>query len=99
MDDDSNAIEEEEQREKARRLRQTAGEALALMLSVWDAAPLEMFIQTTTGSEQVPAEEVGHVVGKLTDMVNSKHEHSRTRAAEILACLCSHLTMNRELAS
>jgi hypothetical protein len=99
--DDSNTIEEEEQREKASRLRQTAGEALALMLSVWDAgaAPLEMFIQTTTGSEQVPAEEVGHVVGKLIDMVNSKHECSRTRAAEILACLCSHLTVNRELAS
>jgi hypothetical protein len=98
VDDSSTTIEEEEQRQQATRLRQKAGEALAQMLSVRN--PMEMFTQSTTSSsesEQVPTTELRHVVGQLTDML-IQSKGSRTWAARILDCLCSHFsTKHRQL--
>nr|CAB3462700.1 unnamed protein product [Digitaria exilis] len=95
---------EREQQEADSRLRRKAGEALAQMLSAWDAGSstshvvMEMFIQTSTGSsaQDEQTQELRRVVDKLTGMLIA-NRGSRTRAAEILRCLCSHLSEHRQL--
>ncbi|RLN29719.1 uncharacterized protein C2845_PM05G00980 [Panicum miliaceum] len=103
MDGNTNTVKEEKQQEANRlMMRHKAGEALARMLSVWDAASssdiLEMFIQTTSSAEAPAAELLRHVVGQLTSMLTTNTDRgSRIRAAEILARLCSHFTKHKEL--
>lgn len=100
----SNVVEENKQR--TRRMRKKAGEALAKLLCVQGAsnskAIMEMFWENgNVAVEQDPADSLeatrhGNVVDQLTDIL-AKNKLCQISAAEILEHLCSHFTKYREL--